>query len=258
MLDVSIVMGALGRPEETRRTLKSYTKLTYPNWELIFMNPTRPQVGEDNLESLYNEFKDVLPIRYYHLNESECRTPAATWNTGMNYAEGKFVVVCSADILLSYPDLIERYLSQYTGIRISVNTYRLTRDMTASLDSVDWFGNPDIIQTFPGFLDTEIEGQANAARLSAGLLTHHTGMTKERWEWFGKFRTEVSHLVNDQDIVKREFALNVGVDTMEGYVAYHQAHPPLIGSFKPVSSHGWQYANEMQARLLEPATRDAA
>lgn len=257
MVDVSIVMGALGRPEETRRTLKSYTKLTYPSWELIFMNPTRAQVVEDNLEFLYDEFKDILPIRYYHLEERESRTPAVTWNTGMSYAEGKFVIVCSADILLSYPDLIERYLAQYSDRRISTNIYFLTKDMTDMLGTMDWFENPDVIQTFPAFFSAEINGQTNAARKSAGLLTHHTGMTKDRWEWFGKFRTEVSHLVNDQDVVMRERALDVGVDTMEEYVAYHQAHPSLIGSYQPVTSPGWQYENERQARLLEPAKRDA-
>lgn len=257
MVNVSIIMGALGRPEETRRTLKSYTKLTHPSWELIFMNPTRAGVGEDNLEFLYDEFKDILPIRYYHLEEGESRTPAMTWNTGMSHAEGKFVIVCSADILLSYSDLIERYLAQYSDRRISTNIYFLTKDMTDMLGTVDWYGNPDVIQTFPSFFSEEINGQTNHARTSAGLLTHHTGMTKDRWEWFGKFRTEVSHLVNDQDVVVRENALGIEVDTVEGYVAYHQAHPPIVGSYQPVNSPGWHYANEMQARLLEPAERDA-
>ena len=44
---------------------------------------------------------------------------------------------------------------------------------------------------------------------------------------------------------------------MEGYVAYHQAHPPLLTPHLPVMSPGWHYTNERQARLLEPAERDA-
>src|SRR4030065_2734367 len=100
MVDVSVVMGALGRPKEAWRTLKSYTKMTHPSWELVFMNTARGTVKEDNLESVYAEFKDVLPIRYYLLDESNSRTPASTWNAGMSHAEGRFVVVCSADVLL--------------------------------------------------------------------------------------------------------------------------------------------------------------
>lgn len=254
--EVSIVMGARGRPIETARTLLSYAQLKYPSWELVFMNVIGRGVWP--LDKIADKFKDRLPIKYHLVTEEECHTPAMTWNTGFMRSEGRFVITCSADILVTAPDMIEKYLEQYNNVRLSTLTYHLTRIMTEDLDVADWYNNPNSVQSMPGFWWKEIDGERNEDRLAAGLTTYQTGMSRERWEWFGKFRTEYSHLANDQDVVLREKALGVGCDTLQGYCGYHQAHPPMeqTEKFTPFEAGGWIYENERQARLLEPAKKE--
>jgi hypothetical protein len=182
-------------------------------------------------------------------------TPATTWNYGIRESTGKFIITCSADILLSYPDMIERFLSQYTSNRISVLTYFMSQDMVSKLDSLDWLGNPDSIQALPGFWNATVNGGSNIDRLSGGLTTFITGQPRERWDYMGLFREELSHLVNDQDMYLRDTFLGHGIETLEGYVGYHQYHP---GGDMACVSPGWNYHSEAQARLLEPAPRDAS
>lgn len=264
MKTVSIVMGARGREEHTRRTLQSYTKLSYTDYELLFVDVLH---GDINLKKLYEEFRGKLPIRYFSLEENGKEyirdvttwTPATTWNYGIRQSTGKFVITCSADVILSYPDMIERFLEQYRSSRISVLTYFLSKEMTEQLSTLDWYNNPDSIQGFTGFWDDMISGVTNRSRLAAGLTTYITGQPREMWEYMGLFREELSHLVNDQDMMLRDVYLGRGVDTLDGYVAYHQAHPlETIGMGVNCASPGWNYHNEQQARLLEPAPRDPA
>lgn len=265
-VDVSVVMGARGRADTTRKVLQSYTNLSYKNYELLFMDILHSDVS---LEDVFNEFKDRLPIRRIPLVENmnsyvqdeTTWTPATTWNTGIRKSEGKFVITCSADILLSYSDMIEKFLEQYTQFRISVKTYFITKEMMVHFDSVDWFGNPDSLQTLPGFWDYPVHPSkyTNASITTGGLTTFITGQPKEMWEWMGMFRTELSHLVNDQDMMLRDVACRGGVDTLKDYVAYHLPHPDndVRPKGQQVTSPGWTYHNEMQARLLEPAPRDS-
>ena len=264
-MNVSIVMGARGRPNATRRALQSYTKLSYPDWELLFIDVLHADV---NLVGIYEEFKDKLPIRYLSLQENIKQyipdvttwTPATTWNYGIKQSEGEFVITCSADIILSYPNMIEKFLTQYRRNRLSVTTYFLNGDMTNALDTFDWLSDPDSVQALPGFWDTPIwGGMPNRAMGLAGLITFITGQPKEMWEYVGLFRTDLSHLVNDQDLMLRDVALGRGVDTLNGYYCYHQAHiEPMMPHGVNIMYPGWTYQNEAQARLLEPAKRDAA
>ena len=253
MIEVSVVMAARGRYNETKRTLQSYTKLTYPNWELIFMNPVENNPMEFNLYGLFLEFKDRLPIEFHQTENT--LTPAQTWNEGINLAHGRFVITCSADILLTGGDLLQRYLDQYRDIRESVLVYKLSRSATKNLDGIDWYNRPDTIQELMDFWSAEIDGELNRTRKQAGLTTYHTGMTAERWKWFGGFRTEHSFYVNDSDIVEREKNLG-GCDTIQGYWAVHQAHPQENYSYPPLNTSKWVYENELQSRLLEPAKED--
>ena len=262
MTEVSIIMGARGREENTRRTLQSYQKLSYVDYELLFVDV----IHKENLKSLYKEFETLLPIKYLSLQENfkiyvpnaTTWTPATTWNYGIRQSTGKFIITCSADILLSYPDMIEKFLEQYRNNRLSVLTYFLNRDMTNSLDSYDWIGNPDSIQLFSGCWEMGIDGTTNSSRKAAGLTTYITGQPRERWDYFGLFREELGHLVNDQDLVMREACLNLGAETLNNYVGYHQAHPLSNDIFPHIACPGWHYENEAQARLLEPAPRDMA
>lgn len=262
MTEVSIVMAAMGRPVATRRTLEAYTKLSYPDYEFLLVDTIRDGV---NLESLYAEFKDRLPITYHPLESNRTHiydpnktwTPATSWNYGIKKSTGKFVITCSSDILITYPDMIERYLDQYKSDRISVLTYFLSNYMTdVLLDNVDWKNNPDIVQTFQGFWNEEIHADTNFNRKLAGLTTYITGQPRDMWEYMGLFRTEFSHLVSDQDIMLRDVCIGRGVGTLEGYHAYHQAHPVDMVISGAALQPGWNYHNEAQARLLEPAPRD--
>ena len=256
-------MGARGREEHTRRTLQSYTKLSYTDYELLFVDVL---YRNTNLKNLYEEFRGKLPIRYLSLEENGKEyirdvttwTPATTWNYGIRQSTGKFVITCSADLILSYPDMIERFLEQYKSDRISVLTYFLSQRMTEQLDQIDWYNNPDNIQSFGGFWNEDISGATNFSRLLAGLTTYITGQPRERWDYMGLFREELSHLVNDQDVMLREVCLGRGVGTLDGYMAYHQAHPLEIGMDVNCITPGWNYHNELQTRLLEPAPRDPA
>jgi hypothetical protein len=261
---VSIVMGARGRPNATRRALKAYSNFSYPDWELLFIDVLHSGV---NLVGVYDEFKDKLPIRYLSLEESyqyipdkTTWTPATTWNYGIKQSSGDFVITCSADIIPSHPDMIERFLDQYEKSRISVLTYFLDAEMTNSLDNLDYVNESNMIQSLPGFWDRVVwGGMPNKMMGAAGLTTFITGQPREMWEYVGMFRTELSHLVNDQDIMLRDVALGRGVGTLIGCCGYHQAHlEPSKPYGKNIMFPGWTYQNEMQARLLEPAIRDTA
>jgi hypothetical protein len=80
------------------------------------------------------------------------------------------------------------------------------------------------------------------------------GMMRSTFEHFGKFREDDSHLTADHDVLMRFRALGWQSDTMNDYICYHQWHPTIQIEGTP----GWTYENEAQARLLEPAIRDAA
>lgn len=250
---VSVVMAARGRPMNTRRALKSYTKISYPNWEMIFTVVT----ADDDLRDIYDEFKSQLPIQYVPFPiDGKIRTPARTWNYGFKHSEGRYVIFTGADILISGPDMIERFLAQEDeNSRINVLTYHLNRDITANLDRIDWFRDPMEIHRQPGFWDSMASGGTNLDRKLAGLTTYITGQARDRWEWFGLFREEDSHVTSDQDVLMRDYALiAAGIprksETLKDYVAYHQWHPD---THIDTNIGGWVYENERQARLLEPA-----
>ena len=259
MTEVSIIMGARGRPENTRRCLEAYTKLTYTDYVLVFIDILYDKI---NLLPIYEEFKDRLPIRRLELPENfqeyspdSTWTPATTWNYGIRHSDGKFVILTGADILISYPDMIERFLTQYSNRRLASLTYFLSRGMTLELENIPWKPNPDCIQTIGGFWDDNSSGNQNMNRTTAGHTTYLTGQPRNEWEWMGLFRTDLSHLVNDQDLVIREGFLGREAEMLDGYVCYHQAHPPE--KVHNVVSPGWHYETEAQARLQEPAPRDA-
>jgi glycosyltransferase involved in cell wall biosynthesis len=209
-----------------------------------------------SLVNLYEEFKDKLPIRYlalhenfHYLAEDTTRSPATTWNYGIRHSEGKFVIVTGADILLSSPNMIEKFLTQYKERRLAALTYFLSASMTNGLE----IDAP--IQSLGGFWEENINGNKNMNRTVAGHTTYLTGQPRDVWEWIGLFRTDLSHLVNDQDLVIRENFLGKNAETLD-YVCYHQCHPTGEKQHNVVSP-GWHYENEAQARLLEPAPRDA-
>jgi glycosyltransferase involved in cell wall biosynthesis len=262
MPEVSIVMAAMGRPDATRRSLESYCRLTYPDYEFLLIDTI--QNGE-TLETVFKEFEKRLPIVYIPIERNKTTvydpnktwTPATSWNHGIKRSSGKFIITCSSDLIISAPDMIEKYLAQYTTDRISVLTYFLSLHMTNNLlDTVDWKSNPDIIQTFGGFWGDVIHADTNFSRRLAGLTTYVTGQPKDMWEYMGLFRTELSHLVSDQDMMLRDVCLGRGVGTLHGCVAYHQEHPIDLVISGANLQPGWNYHNEAQARLLEPAPRD--
>lgn len=258
-VDVSIIMGCRGRIDHVRRALLSYERLQHKSYEILFMDVLSK---DTNLKSLYDEFEGRLPIRYVPIVEDMKQyspettwTGATTWNYGIRHSEGKFVITCSGDVIISSPDMIDKFLDQYKSDRISVLTYFLSANMTRDFLFADWVNNPDVIQTLPGFWSEVVGGATNSSRLLAGLTTYVTGQPRSMWEHMGLYRTELSHLVCDQDLVLRDVACGRGVGTLDGCIGYHQYHPQ--GKYV-VLSPGWTYQNEMQARLLEPAIRDKA
>jgi hypothetical protein len=257
--EISIILGVRQRTANTRRALESYEKLTYKDYEILFMDC----VGESNQLGVYNEFKNRLPIKYHLLQEDFGRyvedettwSPATTWNTGIRKSESKFVIVTSADIIISAHDALEKFLAQYRGNRISALTYFLSNEITDSLGGVDWKSNSGVIRSMEGFGDFMSRGRTNQEPLPPAQLTFLTGMEKSEWESIGCFRTQLSHLVNDQDLHLREMFLGREVDTWDGCVAYHQAHP--VGErVVDVTRPGWHYETERQARLIDEAPRD--
>jgi hypothetical protein len=260
-MDFSIILGVRGRPETTRRALESYERLTYKDYELWFMDDC---FAGTNQHPVYEEFKDRLPIRYFPLIENFSSyipdvttwSPATTWNTGIRKAEGKFVIVTSADIIISDADALEKFLNQYNGNRISATTYFLPEEITyGTINTIDWKSDPRLIMTLPGFIEGNGGGRANYTPTPPNLLTFLTGTEKSKWEEIGCFRTQLSHLVNDQDLYLRELFLGKNTDTWEGCVALHQAHPRGEAHVS-VTKPGWHYETERQARLIDEAPRD--
>ena len=124
------------------------------------------------------------------------------------------------------------------------------------LDRTDWKNNPDLIKEFPGFWDEVIHADTNRVGYWLDLPPILLDNLRDMWDYMGLFRTEFSHLVSDQDMMLRDVFLGRGVGTLEGYCAYHQAHPVDMVISGANLQPGWNYHTEAQARLLEPAPRD--
>jgi GT2 family glycosyltransferase len=249
-MKVSIIMTACDRLRNLKNTLDSWTDLTYPDYEFLFVD--NASQNRKDVAKLAEQFSSrSMNFQFHRENESTIQN--RLWNHYQKLTNGEYVVIAMADEIISTKSILEKMLESPRNVRCSVQTYFLDERMTEWLNDIDWHENPKKIELIPGFGDCVYKGTANWQKKDASLLSHITGQTRERWDWFGWFRNNpTGHLWLDQDIVIRERVLGEVAYTVQGVCCYHQNHADTVGSTAP----GYHPVNERQARLLEPSERD--
>jgi glycosyltransferase involved in cell wall biosynthesis len=253
-MKVSIIMSCCDRSNALRNTLESWTDLTYPNYEFFLYDNASD--NEAAIQKVVEEFSPRFPDFHFIRNHTHANFNMIWNKVAKLFSTGEYVIFAMADEIISTKDIIQRMAEMPIDARCSVNTTYLDPVMTKELDTLKWKKDPRIIESIPGFWNYKIADLDNRDRvnpLGAGLLSHITGWTREKWEWFGWFRDEpTGFLWIDQDVVMRSRCLKIGTHTVPDVLCYHQHHAPGVFDIQP----GYRYRNERQARLLEPAERD--
>ena len=250
---ISVILAAHDRPDHVQHTLMSYTKLSYKDWELVFMDSN----STVDIKSIADSYKDKLPIRYIRQDCDPYVCPQKTYLEGFGASLGDFVIVGSADVMVSEPDMLEQFLWQYNDRRITPMCWFLSKQITEQLDMLNWYENSHVLQEQVDFWNDVEVFQTNAQRKANNpwrITNYLTGMSKDRWKWFGLWRDERGFNFSDQDVVQREECMNLPGVELENYCVYHQWHPTWVPK-PPMVNPYYIYKNENQARLIEPAQK---
>jgi glycosyltransferase involved in cell wall biosynthesis len=249
-MKISIIMTACDRLRNLRNTLESWTNLTYPDYEFVFVD--NASTNQKDVAKLIEDFSyKCKNLRFYRENSSTIQN--RLWNHYQKLTDGEYVIIAMADEIISSKSILEKMLESPRNIRCSVNTYFLDERMTEWLNDINWQENPHAIELIPGFGEYKYKGTRNWDKKDASLLSHITGQTRERWDWFGWFRNNpTGHLWLDQDVVIRERVLGEVAYTVKDVCCYHQNHADGVIHTAP----GYHPVNERQARLLEESERD--
>jgi glycosyltransferase involved in cell wall biosynthesis len=243
------------RVTHLRNTLTSWAGITYPDYEFFLVdNGGKDEVGVYNVAVEFSE--KINNFTYWRTNETH--QTSIVWNTVAKKSNGEFIVFAMQDEIISSKDILQEMVQCPQEIRCSVKNFFLSEEMTKALKDLDWQKDATIIETLPGFWDYAWDRVPNREKQDAYNLSHITGWTRERWEWFGWFRNNrTGYKWVDQDVVMREGALGLRAVTVPNVCCYHQWHGEY-GANAPYVSHapGYIYHNEKQARLLEEAERD--
>lgn len=100
---VSVIVPTYNRPQQIVETIDSIIEQTYKNIEIIVVNDAGPDI-----ESVISQFKDRCNIEY--LRHTENRGLAATRNTGIQAANGKYIAYLDDDDIY-YPEHIEKLVN---------------------------------------------------------------------------------------------------------------------------------------------------
>jgi glycosyltransferase involved in cell wall biosynthesis len=249
-MKVSIIMCASDRLRNLKNCLESWTNLTYPDYEFIFID--NASSNRESVAKLTTAFGlRCKNFRFYR--EPKNIIQNRLWNKYQKLTDGEYVVIAMADEIISSKSILEKMLESPRNVRSTVKTYFLDERMTEWLNDINWQEKPKSIELVPNFWDYKDKGTCNRDKEDASLLTHITGQTRERWDWFGWFRDNpTGHLWLDQDVVIRERALGEVAFTVKDVCCYHQFHQEGVITTAP----GYHPRNERQARLLEESERD--
>jgi glycosyltransferase involved in cell wall biosynthesis len=243
-MKVSIIMSCTDRLTNLKRTLTSWSKITYPDYEFLLID--NGSKNYDGVRELSRGLLGVIPIPYPHMGVNKI------WNEYGRFSDGEYVIFAMADEILSDYDIVQKMVA-YGEQRCTLNAYFLGAALTDALDTIDWENNPRLIESLPGFGEFEYQNKPNRERTDASLLSHIIGWTRERWDWFGWFRNnDRGHLWLDQDVVIRSNVLGIKSQTLNS--CYHQWHEQIV--YPEWLAPGYHPVNERQARLLEESERD--
>lgn len=240
---VSIVMTVTNRQSNLYNTLTAWSLLDYPDFDFTIVdNGTHAP----DIQRIVGLFTEKLHIKL--LLENAVTATNILWNREGKASRGEYVVFSMMDEIISHSDVLQKMIAvtDEHDCRSTLAVAFLDGNQTAALNTAEgWKTSPSILPTQWG---------AGPAPQSA-TMGHITGNYRKNWDWFGWYRDhDRGHLWLEQDIHIRELCLNKLAQSPEYAWCYHQAH---AGDVKPDSVRpGYHYANEAQARLLEPAERD--
>lgn len=239
MTHATVIMAATNRPHHLRNTLRSWCNIDYPSFDFILVDNAS---GCPEIEEIAGEFKNKLNLTYY--KEPSWIIMNVLWNKYAKTYAGDYVVFAMQDEIVVGNDVIQQ-MQEFPESRASIFTYFMNQAETQAIEGLGWQSDPTRIHK-P--LTTET---------SAGLISHITGASRKYWDWFGWFRDdERGHLWLDQDLHIRECAIGNTCKTPANAYCLHQWHPVSNHLPHDFTRPGYQYANEAQARLLEPAEQD--
>ncbi len=104
-MDYSVIVPVYNRPEEIDELLKSLTRQTYNNFEVIIVEDG----SEDRCEHIAEKYSDQLNLRYYYKENSG---QGFSRNFGFRQARGGYFVVFDSDCIIPshYFEAVNRYL----------------------------------------------------------------------------------------------------------------------------------------------------
>jgi GT2 family glycosyltransferase len=253
-MKVSVIVSFTDRLRNLENTLYSWSKVSYPSVEFVLTDNGSEK--EKEVAGIVDAFaKSTSHIVTFFRNNNYVHVNRVWNRSAKETSEGDYVIFAMQDEIISSPDIIQKMLECSPESRCSVKTFFLGEGMSNDLTTIDWKSNPILIEGLPGFGEYEDKGTTNWNKQDASLLSHITGWTRERWDWFGWFRNnERGHLWLDQDIVIRERVLGLKATTVPSVSCYHQWHTSAIDP--SWIAPGYSPVNERQARLLEESERD--
>jgi len=254
---VSVIMCAGGtRPKALENVLNSWSRITYPNVEFIFIySGLEDESDYEVISNLVSQHKYITRFEKSDFGKSTFASTSRIWHKYGKESTGEYIIFAMADEILSDYDLIEKMMEFPKEKRTSVATYFLNQTQSEQLDTIDWMNNPKEIENLPEFwTHTDFESAPNTTRGGA-VVCHISGAWREYWEWLGWHRDdEFGYLNLDQDIIIRENFMGRWVEDCSS--CYHQWHG--AGNAYVPDEHRlspYIYKTEAQAKLLEPAER---
>lgn len=235
---VSIIMSAGNRPRNLRNTLASWSRIDYPDYDFtLVINGTE----SDEIKQIASSYQEPLHLT---IRRWETITPLnITYNEYGKSARGEYIIFAMMDDMVVHRDVIQRMLAAGEERRVTLCPFMLTEPETAPIDPATWKDDPIMGKPWPEVPDT--------------LLAHIIGNYKKNWEWFGWFvDLRKGHLWVDQNLHLREKVLDKLAITLKDTWCFHQAHAGE--NVSPWTAPGFHYRTEREARLLDPAERDAA
>jgi glycosyltransferase involved in cell wall biosynthesis len=254
-MKVSVIMTCSDRLNLLRNTLASWSDLNYPDYDFTLID----DMSKDGkgVANLVDEFMPKINnLKLYR--SSTLKNVNIIWNDFGKSADGDYIVFAMADEIISSKNIIQEMLSCPPEPRCTIRTLFLNADMTNALAGMDWVHNTGLIEKLPRFWDYAWDGNPNSFKYNVHNISHITGWSRERWDWFGWFRNhQKGFRWLDQDVVLRESTLSLEAVLAPNVSCYHQWHGKY-GSNANVVTHmpSYIYSTVEQARLLEEAPHE--
>ena len=218
----SVIVPVYNRPDEIYELLKSLTKQTYNQFEVLIIEDG----SENRCEQIVRQFKDQLDIRYYYKENSG---QGFSRNFGFEHARGDYFVVFDSDCLVPphYFETVTEYLA---------------------LIPADCWGGPDKahrsftpVQKAINFSMTSFLTTGGIRGKKKHLGTYHPrsfnmGISREVWEKTGGYK--ITRMGEDLEFSIRIIKMGFKTVFIEHAFVYHKRRTDLKQFFRQLHFFG--------------------